>query len=933
LPQLVDFLLREYPGSPIDLSTVAIVVPTQQASRRLRQALAVAAAAQHSGVLAPRIFTPDQLVAPISLSDVASPADVAAAWTALLQEIQLEAFSAIFPRVPDRRDARWGTALAHQFSSLQTQLGEHGLDFTDVARVLSHGHIESDRWAALANLESAWKQFLAAKKLRSPNAAKVHTADEARPPEGIARLFIAGVIDPLPLSLRVLERWAEFLPVEVISFGEAELFDEWGRVRENAVEGRTLPIGERAALHVVRDLKTGAELAASLASGYTSAPTTLALGAIHPRATPALQVALRGRQLEGHDLGGIALASAGLGLLATLLLELLTDSRPIFLAQIFRHPEFARFATVKQNWASDEADLLRVLDDVINQHLPSDLDSLLDFAHTHVSKKTSSDSQTSFTLVDLESAVRWLLDFSRQMRRRGVPQTLRSALVAISGASAFNFANEHDRQRAEELEQLGEILEQFAEVERRFPSLGPDASALVLKNTLQHARRFPPTTGLGWDLQGWLELPYEDAPQLVLVGMNEGAIPETIRGDLFLPNSLRETLGLRGNAARARRDQILLEGYLRARQQRGRVDLIVPRASDQGDPLQPSRLLFACTDQELVARAKQLFAELPPTHSTPARRAAWKLAPLLYTPSASFSPSKLKQYLLCPYRYYLRHVLRMEAVETEKHELSAADFGNLCHFALERLGKDERMRDLRDPQVLSDYLMTALDEEAAAMLGPVTNFTLQVQLESARARLRAAAAVEAAERAEGWRIEACEEPWSLTFDRMLINGRIDRIDRHEATGAYRLIDYKTSDSGRPPEEAHWTRYRGTEKHVLPESVFTMDGKPWRWLDLQLPLYLLAMREKFGSNVAAGYFVLPKTKESTAIRLWTQLTPEHLVHAEATAQAIGRAVANGRFWPPAEDAYADDFDYLFPDGVDAAVDGAAMEALAKAVSHG
>jgi hypothetical protein len=168
---------------------------------------------------------------------------------------------------------------------------------------------------------------------------------------------------------------------------------------------------------------------------------------------------------------------------------------------------------------------------------------------------------------------------------------------------------------------------------------------------------------------------------------------------------------------------------------------------------------------------------------------------------------------------------------------------------------------------------------------------------------------------------------------MVINGRIDRIDHNPLTGAYRLIDYKTSDKGHPPEEAHWTRYRDSEKHVLAESIFTMDDKPWRWLDLQLPLYLISMREKFGSNVAAGYFVLPKTKENTAIRLWEQLTPEHLLHAEATAKAIGRAVAQGRFWPPAEKGYADDFDYLFPDGVLAAVDSAAMESLTKAMSHG
>lgn len=933
LPQLVEHLLDSGPGHPIDLSSLLIIVPTQQASRRLRQALAIAAATHHSGVLAPRILTPDQLVASASRETVASPSDVAAGWTALLQEIQLEAFEAVFPHVPETRDANWATSLAHQLASLQTQLGEYGFDFTDVARALAVGHVEADRWTALANLENAWKAFLHAKELISPNAAKIRAAEETPAPSGISRVLVAGVIDPLPIALRVLARWADILPLEIISSGDPAVFDEWGRVREGAIEGRILPLGARATIHVARDLKAGAEMAASLAIEYKEAPRTLAIAAIHSSAIPALEVALRARQLEGHDLSGVPLGTVGLGLLATLLLESLRDPRPIFLAQLFRHPHFSAFA-IKQGWTTDEAELLRALDDVINQHLPSDVDSLIAFARDHVSQRVSANAQAAFSLIDLEGAVRWVVECGRQMRRRGVAQSIRSTLVAITGARAFDLSQEQDRERAEELEQVGEILDQFAEVEKRFPSLGAEAAALVLKNALQRAHRFPAAVDAGWDLQGWLELPYEDAPHLVLVGVNEGAIPETIRGDLFLPNSLRELLGLRGNAARARRDQILLEGYLRSRQSQGRVDLIVPRASDQGEPLQASRMLFACDDRELVARAKLLFGDLPPPRVTAPRRAAWKLAPLPYTPPATFSPSKLKQYLLCPYRYYLRHILNMEAVETDKHELSATDFGNLCHFALERLGKDAAMQEIVDVHILADYLVNALDEESAKMLGRVTSFALQVQLESARARLRAAATVEAAERAEGWRIVACEQPWSLTLDTMVINGRIDRIDRNEANGMYRLIDYKTTDTGRPPEEAHWTRHRGTEAHVLPESIFTMEGKPWRWLDLQLPLYLLAMREKFGSAVAAGYFVLPKTKESTAIRLWTQLTPEHLLHAEATAQAIGAAIARGRFWPPAEKAYADDLDYLFPDGIETDVDAAAMIALAQGkAAHG
>ena len=42
----------------------------------------------------------------------------------------------------------------------------------------------------------------------------------------------------------------------------------------------------------------------------------------------------------------------------------------------------------------------------------------------------------------------------------------------------------------------------------------------------------------GVELLGWLELPLDDSPVLILTGFNEGKIPESINSDAFMPNSL-----------------------------------------------------------------------------------------------------------------------------------------------------------------------------------------------------------------------------------------------------------------------------------------------------------------------------------------------------------------------------------------------------------
>src|SRR5690606_11620935 len=49
------------------------------------------------------------------------------------------------------------------------------------------------------------------------------------------------------------------------------------------------------------------------------------------------------------------------------------------------------------------------------------------------------------------------------------------------------------------------------------------------------------------DLLGWLELPLDDAPHVIVTGANEPALPESLNAHRFLPDSLRRRLGLADN--------------------------------------------------------------------------------------------------------------------------------------------------------------------------------------------------------------------------------------------------------------------------------------------------------------------------------------------------------------------------------------------------
>src|SRR5204863_6658673 len=93
--------------------------------------------------------------------------------------------------------------------------------------------------------------------------------------------------------------------------------------------------------------------------------------------------------------------------------------------------------------------------------------------------------------------------------------------------------------------------------------------------------------------------------------------------------------------------------------------------------------------------------------------------------------------------------------------------------------------------------------------GPDPMPAVRVQIARLEQRLRSSARFQAQHFAEGWRIKHCE----LKFDGdvpldipkqapMPIYGKIDRIDHNEKTGAWLIMDYKTSESGHSPHFIH-----------------------------------------------------------------------------------------------------------------------------------
>jgi len=433
------------------------------------------------------------------------------------------------------------------------------------------------------------------------------------------------------------------------------------------------------------------------------------------------------------------------------------------------------------------------------------------------------------------------------------------------------------------------------------------------------------------DVNGWLEVAWQEAPHLVLAGVNEGMVPETIVGDPYLPESLRSRLGLgRTNVARFARDAYLLHGMLVSRRATGgRVDVVLGRWSAAGEALRPSRLLFLCPDGELAARAAVLFGDeaAPGLVPVPARRQAWRLRVPAGRRMEKVSVTAFRDYLACPFRFYLRHGLRLEEVEPEPRELDAMGFGTLCHAALKSLATEPGLRRCTEAPVIADFLRGELRRVLRESHGPRLSVPLRVQLFSAEKRLSAFAEWQAGSVRDGWETVATE----LAFDQMVeggwrvggleVRGRIDRLDVRGKER--RVIDYKTSDGPKKVAEVHLGRKlagaRLAEERPAWQVYVNGKGQSFAWRDLQLPLYALAAREAYGVIPEVGYFHLAKAAEDCRYEPWAGLEAEVVAAAETCALGVVESIQSGIFWPPRDPGRHDAFARLLPGGAAAAVD--------------
>lgn len=871
------------------LGAAMVVVPGGRAKRRLMELLAQRSAGH--ALLPPKVVTLGELATrllPSGVGEVAGPLASLLGWAEVLREGEDELVERVVPEPPGRDDWPGWWALAEQVRSAAEELGAHCMRMKDVAERAAHDRDEL-RWRALSEFAERYRKLLSQRDLVDLHDARLN-AIEAGTCVWPGPVVLVAAADLAPLQEAMLGCLDSPVYALIAAANEdAEGFNRFGGLVPAYWNSQAIAIDDgsisfvdgpdeqaTAVLHVLsewtgrEDLSAG-EVTVGLGDESLSGP----IGRKLEQAGVPVRIAhgrLIGETRPVQLLRALAAFAEGLRFDA--------------LAALLRHPDAEGYAAAQSG--EPTGPWLTLLDRYASEHLAA-----------RPTGGWLGDADRVQAMDAVFAAARSLLP--------GKPGVLRAlghwaddigrALAAVYGGRRLNRFAEDDRPVVEALDQVGAVLDRLSRIDEPTQPHCTYAQAVSLVVGQVSGGVVPEPGGEpAVELVGYLELLLDDGPKLVIAGMNEQHVPAPPRHSALLSEGARRVIGIPGDEHRLARDGYALGCMLGWRDG---AHFIAGRRSLAGDPLMPSRLLLK-SDNDTLARRIKRFVE---GQSSGDMEDASLLTPgdrdlfLIPRPNAPPEPinklrvTAFRDYLACPYRFYLKHVLRIEPSDDRALELSAGGFGTLAHQALRVLAQDD-MLSVDDPQSIGDRLSQSLDHVFAKHYGSDAPAAAQVQAELLRGRLRAFAPVHASSVAEGWRIRhveaRCEVPLQIDGQPFTMTGQIDRIDYHAELG-YRLIDYKTSDTAKPPENTHRGRVAGVAQ----------------WVDLQLPLYLDLSRS-LGVNgaVELGYINLPKKPEETAYvaALWGE---EELAQARAQRDAVVRSLRAGVFWPPKDVPVFDD----------------------------
>ncbi len=452
---------------------------------------------------------------------------------------------------------------------------------------------------------------------------------------------------------------------------------------------------------------------------------------------------------------------------------------------------------------------------------------------------------------------------------------------------------------------LNDTLESLGKAGKLFPEYTYTLNEwlFLLKKTFMHARfQVPPEDEGGVQILGLEESMGHPWKEIYLGGLVDGAFPQRLPQNIFLPERTLETMGVR-TLEKARLNAAY--HFYRLLLSADTVTLTWPE--NEGDrPVMPSPFLEELTPlkkADLLNRGIektsgiQLSLKLEESHSIPELAKAISLSgnaqglqdvlnagtedmsgikaaiahksaepsPTIPVPAKrEFRVTELEEYINCPYRYYVKYVLKLEPLEEVTEDLSPRDRGSKVHAILRNFSLSHSTAITKENR-----------SEARALLEKLADSAFDKEADTFRNRrdkelfvtVMAERFLDAEEefRQQGMKpayLEQKIEHYRLVLSNggeAGLSAKIDRIDV-DADGNFIIVDYKTGKYPLPKMNTEQDIFQLPVYAVMAQQALSLDGGARHAVPLRKPIGL-AYYDLAGKTGAGARDVVLFNKEA------------------------------------------------------------------------
>ena len=935
LPRAAAFLCERFADqSSCDLSGLICVLPSSRAVQRFKVLVRREAESHDFRYSPPRVVTTGQLADFLHEPDipVALEIEQTLAWSSVLQSQHPERLKPLFAVIPPADSVGAWLELAVTMRRLHEDLSANEMTFRGVVEV-SETDSEKRRWNLLSELFDSYLETLAKAGVCDPNWSR-HEAVLHGVCRSQGQVVLVGTSDLSNAMIAMLRAQDETL-ISLVAAPESDSwrFDEFGCVQTGGWLEHHLPLRDDQLVSAGDIADQAVAVAESLAMlGDQFAASQITVGVTDESQVGPVELELRGCGVGTTRNQGWSISQTSVGRLLHLTSTFLQRRNWQSLAALVRHADVAR-AITRHLELKSTTEWLTQLDRLMSNHYPvMTRDALppqavLSCPHAVDVLRTVEEWLVDFLGID-KSIADWsgMIDtwlhviYGEQMTEISAAMNGNDHEVAQAGMDKYGMDTESSA-GTPQTTRTQRALETITRLTKRFQTLNAEldvtlsgsAALEMLAGRLADARVLETGEINDVKILGWLDLALDDSAAMIVLGLNHPFVPAAVTGDPFLPGSLRSKLRMSDNERRYARDVYAMHVMLTSREN---IRFIVGRRAADQTPTPPSRLLAATEPANAARRVRNLLDQ--PRDPLLVRH-EWDPASDIETLSVpelpelgeknrvqTMSVTAFRDYLDCPYRFYLRHVLKLRPMDDATGELAANQFGDMVHGALETFGESPE-RDETDCGKIEEALLSHLDDFVASHYGNAVSSAVTLQVAQAQKRLKAVAKEQAKRIAAGWKIHASEAAVSekdgagIEVDGMImgLRGRFDRIDFHEKTGKYAILDYKTH--GHLPEKKHLKKVDGA----------------YQWIDLQLPLYrmmvpFLGIKEE-PATVELGYFNISEKDDETKINI-ANFTEEQMQEAVEIIHHCIRGIWAEKFEPTEERVQYDDYEMILQTGI-------------------